>query len=88
MYGYMYVCLGMYMYVSVYVYAYTCIFVAFAAMHWTTLFFIYSNIMLLVSCKKLSLNAHICTRCGDWEKSLHNLPSIGVVTIDWSLIYD
>jgi hypothetical protein len=55
----------MYMCVNVYVCAYTCMFVAFAPMHWTTLVFIYNNKMLLVSCKKLFLNAHICTRCGD-----------------------
>jgi len=79
MYVYMYMC------VRVYVCAYTCMFVASAPMHWTTLFFIYNNKMLLVSCKKLFLIAHTCTRCGDWQKPLHE---IGVVTIDWSLIYD
>ncbi len=77
---FMYVCI--YMCVGVYVCAYTCIFVASAPMHWTTLFFIYNNKMLLVSCNKLFLSAHTCDKCGDWQKSLHNLTLIGVVTID------
>jgi len=82
MYVYMHMCVG------VYVYAYTCMFVASAPIHWTKLLFVYNNKIFLVSSKKLSLSAHICTRCGDSQKSLHNLTSIGVVTIDWSLIYD